>query len=217
MSTTAVPLSAIAVFSALDAAWTVPPSALRQAITASCRRNEAEAVGWLGLQAVKDSAAAAQSRALATRLMIALREKRSRASGVDALMHEFSLSSEEGIALMCLAEALLRIPDQPTADRLIADKISRGDWRKHLGASPSLFVNATVWGLLITGKLVGLHGEQTLAAALARLLAKGSKPLIRIGDAPVMLLLHLIARRAFYRIAPQPELLNEMLALGIGP
>ncbi len=85
----------------------------------------------------------------------AVRTKRTRASGVDALMHEFSLSSEEGVALMCLAEALLRIPDYQTADRLIADKISKGDWRRHLGESPSLFVNAATWGLLITCKLVG--------------------------------------------------------------
>src|SRR5439155_11936288 len=88
---------------------------------------------------------------MARTLVAAVREKRTRASGVDALMHEFSLSSEEGVALMCLAEALLRIPDHQTADRLIADKISKGDWRKHLGESPSLFVNAATWGLLVTG------------------------------------------------------------------
>ena len=96
-------------------------------------------------------------------------------------MHEFSLSSEEGVALMCLAEALLRIPDSATADRLIADKISKGDWRKHLGESPSLFVNAATWGLLITGKLVDTSSEQGLGSALSMLIAKGGEPLIRKG------------------------------------
>jgi RHH-type proline utilization regulon transcriptional repressor/proline dehydrogenase/delta 1-pyrroline-5-carboxylate dehydrogenase len=103
---------------------------------------------------------------LAHRLVSSVREKRTRASGVDALMHEFSLSSEEGVALMCLAEALLRIPDSATADRLIADKISKGDWKKHLGESPSLFVNAATWGLLITGKLVSTSSESGLGSAL---------------------------------------------------
>jgi RHH-type proline utilization regulon transcriptional repressor/proline dehydrogenase/delta 1-pyrroline-5-carboxylate dehydrogenase len=96
-------------------------------------------------------------------------------------MHEFSLSSEEGVALMCLAEALLRIPDSGTADRLIADKISKGDWRKHLGESPSLFVNAATWGLLVTGKLVGTSSEAGLGSALTRLIGKGGEPLIRKG------------------------------------
>ena len=82
---------------------------------------------------------------------------------------------------MCLAEALLRIPDSQTADRLIADKISKGDWRKHLGESPSLFVNAATWGLLVTGKLVGTSSEQGLGAALTKLITKGGEPLIRKG------------------------------------
>ncbi len=82
---------------------------------------------------------------------------------------------------MCLAEALLRIPDNKTADRLIADKISKGDWHRHLGESPSLFVNATTWGLLITGKLVDVHSERGLGTALSKLIAKGGEPLIRKG------------------------------------
>jgi hypothetical protein len=70
---------------------------------------------------------------------------------------------------------------QETADRLIADKISKGDWKKHLGESPSLFVNAATWGLLITGKLVSTSSEKGLGAALTRLIAKGGEPLIRKG------------------------------------
>lgn len=151
---------------------------LRTAITAAYRRDETEAVQWLLAQG---ASANGDAYMLAHRLVSSVREKRTRASGVDALMHEFSLSSEEGVALMCLAEALLRIPDSETADRLIADKISRGDWKKHLGESPSLFVNAATWGLLITGKLVSTNSEKNLGSALTRLIAKGGEPLIRKG------------------------------------
>ncbi len=135
-------------FAAFDREVAPAPDALRAAITAAYRRDEGDAVQWLLGQIQRDAALAGGTQALAQKLVQAVRAKRSRASGVDALMHEFSLSSEEGVALMCLAEALLRIPDHQTADRLIADKISRGDWRRHLGESPSLFVNAATWGLL---------------------------------------------------------------------
>ncbi|HTN64700.1 MAG TPA: trifunctional transcriptional regulator/proline dehydrogenase/L-glutamate gamma-semialdehyde dehydrogenase [Burkholderiaceae bacterium] len=156
-------------------------SPARAAVTEAYRRDEKDAVQWLQNQIQRDPEQAATTQALAQKLVQAVRAKRSRASGVDALMHEFSLSSEEGVALMCLAEALLRIPDHHTADRLIADKISRGDWRKHLGESPSLFVNAATWGLLITGKLVGTSSEQGLGSAMNKLIAKGGEPLIRKG------------------------------------
>ncbi|HQU90233.1 MAG TPA: proline dehydrogenase family protein, partial [Denitromonas sp.] len=119
--------------------------------------------------------------ALAARLVAGLRGDRSRSSGVDALMKEFSLSSQEGVALMCLAEALLRVPDKATADRLIRDKLSDGDWRAHLGNSPSLFVNAATWGLLVTGRLVATRSEQSLGSALSKLMQRGGEPVIRKG------------------------------------
>lgn len=125
----------------------------------------------------------------AGKLVKAVRAQRRTASGVDHLMHEFSLSSQEGIALMCLAEALLRIPDSDTMDRLIRDKISQGDWRAHLGHSGSLFVNAATWGLMITGSLVATHREATLGSALSRLIARGGEPLIRRGVEFAMTLL----------------------------
>ncbi len=96
-------------------------------------------------------------------------------------MLEFSLDSREGIALMCLAEALLRIPDAATRDRLIRDKIAQGDWRSHVGRSPSLFVNAAAWGLLVTGKLVDSRSDSAMEQAVASLLRKGGEPLIRKG------------------------------------
>ncbi|WP_338768994.1 trifunctional transcriptional regulator/proline dehydrogenase/L-glutamate gamma-semialdehyde dehydrogenase [Massilia sp. METH4] len=169
-------------FSALQAEILRDPSPLRAAVTAAYRRDERTAVQWL-LAQVRDRGqeTTQEAQALARRLVTAVREKRTRASGVDALMHQFSLSSDEGVALMCLAEALLRIPDQATADRLIADKISKGDWRKHLGESPSLFVNAATWGLLVTGKLVTSSSEEKLGSAITRLIAKGGEPLIRKG------------------------------------
>jgi RHH-type proline utilization regulon transcriptional repressor/proline dehydrogenase/delta 1-pyrroline-5-carboxylate dehydrogenase len=74
-------------------------------------------------------------------------------------MQEYDLSSEEGVVLMCLAEALLRIPDDDTAEALIADKLSAADWESHLGKSHSVFVNASTWGLMLTGKLVSLGSE----------------------------------------------------------
>ncbi|HEX2531273.1 MAG TPA: trifunctional transcriptional regulator/proline dehydrogenase/L-glutamate gamma-semialdehyde dehydrogenase [Burkholderiaceae bacterium] len=168
-------------FAALHAEILREPAPLRCTITRAGRRDERAAVQWLLTQVHADPTAQAAAMALARRLVEAVRRKRTRGLSVDALMHEFSLSSEEGIALMCLAEALLRIPDQETADRLIVDKISKGDWRKHLGGSPSLFVNAATWGLLVTGKLVGTSSEQGLGTALTRLLAKGGEPLIRKG------------------------------------
>ncbi|WP_025917530.1 trifunctional transcriptional regulator/proline dehydrogenase/L-glutamate gamma-semialdehyde dehydrogenase [Herminiimonas sp. CN] len=168
-------------FAALQNEILRDPSPLRSAITAAYRKDESVAVQWLLSQINISDATQAKVQALARTLVQSVREKRTRASGVDALMHEFSLSSEEGVALMCLAEALLRIPDSQTADRLIADKISKGDWRRHLGESPSLFVNAATWGLLVTGKLVGTSSEQGLGSALTKLITKGGEPLIRKG------------------------------------
>ncbi|MGZ3182809.1 MAG: trifunctional transcriptional regulator/proline dehydrogenase/L-glutamate gamma-semialdehyde dehydrogenase [Telluria sp.] len=178
MHTGAPPATIYSPFAALLNETKPRQDALRAAVTAAYRRDERDAVQWLLAQG---ATALPQARELAHRLVSDVREKRARSSGVDALMHEFSLSSEEGVALMCLAEALLRIPDSETADRLIADKISRGDWKKHLGESPSLFVNAATWGLLITGKLVSTNSEAGLGAALTKLISKGGEPLIRKG------------------------------------
>jgi len=178
MNIAAFPASTYVPFDALQAETRREQTPLRAAITAAYRRDETTAVEWLLAQG---ASANGDAYMLAHRLVSAVREKRTRSSGVDALMHEFSLSSEEGVALMCLAEALLRIPDKETADRLIADKISKGDWKKHLGESPSLFVNAATWGLLVTGKLVSSSSETGLGAALTRMIAKGGEPLIRKG------------------------------------
>ncbi len=111
-------------------------------------------------------------------LVAAVRQRQQQASGLQAFLHHYDLSSEEGIVLMCLAEALLRIPDAGTMDELIADKLSAGDWEKHIGASESLFVNASTWALMLTGKTLAppLHRPD---AALKRLLSRLPEPLIR--------------------------------------
>ncbi|HZW72229.1 MAG TPA: proline dehydrogenase family protein, partial [Caldimonas sp.] len=142
---------------------------------------ETETVRALAAEARLEPGALAATQAYATRLAEAVRKERSQAGGVDALMLEFSLDSREGVALMCVAEALLRIPDASTRDRLIRDKIGRGDWRAHVGRSPSLFVNAAAWGLLVTGELVDTRSDSALEAAVVSLLRKGGEPLIRKG------------------------------------
>ena len=162
-------------------AFSHPQSALRDAITTAYRRDEAEAVADMLARAQLSEDERREAEALARRLVKQVRDSRRKASGVDALMHEFSLSSEEGVALMCLAEALLRIPDADTRNKLIQDKIAGGDWKSHLGHSPSMFVNASAWGLLITGKLTAASDEKSLGSALTRLIGKGGAPLIRQG------------------------------------
>ena len=153
---------------------------LRAAITAAYRRPEGECVRALLPRATLPAAQSAAVAAMAERLVVALRGK-ARAGGVEGLIHEYSLSSQEGVALMCLAEALLRIPDAATRDALIRDKIASGDWRSHVGQSPSPFVNAATWGLVVTGKLTATTSETGLAASLTRLIARGGEPLIRRG------------------------------------
>ncbi|HYH23078.1 MAG TPA: trifunctional transcriptional regulator/proline dehydrogenase/L-glutamate gamma-semialdehyde dehydrogenase [Azospirillum sp.] len=157
-----------------------PAGALRAAITAAYRRPESECLPFLLERATLPPMIAAAARTTARTLISALRAKPP-GRGVEGLIQEYSLSSQEGLALMCLAEALLRIPDAATRDALIRDKLAGGDWQAHLGNSPSLFVNAATWGLLITGKLTASVSEQALSSALTRLLARGGEPLIRRG------------------------------------
>lgn len=155
-------------------------SPLRQAITAAYRKPEAECVTALLEQATLPEETRKQIRATATRLIEALRAKH-KGTGVEGLVHEYSLSSQEGVALMCLAEALLRIPDTATRDALIRDKIADGDWKSHVGGGRSLFVNAATWGLVVTGKLTGTVNDSGLSAALTRLIARCGEPVIRRG------------------------------------
>lgn len=156
------------------------PSALRHRITSAYRRPEPACVKDLIEQAEVPAQVHGQISRMTVALVTALRSKGQRGT-VEGLIKEFSLSSHEGVALMCLAEALLRIPDQATRDALIRDKIAHGDWRAHIGNSRSLFVNAATWGLVVTGKLVASVDDRGLGSALTRLVARCGEPVIRRG------------------------------------
>jgi RHH-type proline utilization regulon transcriptional repressor/proline dehydrogenase/delta 1-pyrroline-5-carboxylate dehydrogenase len=157
-----------------------PPPA-RDEIAASFLADERELIRQLRVQAAPAAQERLRIAELAARLVRAARASRHEHGGVDAFMHEYGLTSEEGVILMCLAEALLRIPDKDTADALIAEKIGEGQWEKHLGASDSLFVNASTFGLMLTGRLVRLAGDRGAGPAgiLKRLVARSGEPFIR--------------------------------------
>lgn len=91
---------------------------------------------------------------MALYLVKSVRKQQTHASGLHAFLHHYDLSTPEGVVLMCLAESLLRIPDSRTIDEVIADKLSSGNWKTHLNESDSLFVNASTWALMLTGKLI---------------------------------------------------------------
>jgi RHH-type proline utilization regulon transcriptional repressor/proline dehydrogenase/delta 1-pyrroline-5-carboxylate dehydrogenase len=117
----------------------------------------------------------------AARLIERIREKQHYSAGINALLNQYSLSSKEGVVLMCLAEALLRVPDRSTADRLIRDKLGEGNWRSHVGKSRSMFVNASSWGLLLTGKFIEFREEDAASAwsTLKQTVGRVGEPAIR--------------------------------------
>ena len=120
-------------------------------------------------------------RRTAADLVRAVRRNSADEGGIDAFMQQYDLSSEEGVLLMCIAEALLRIPDSATADRLIADKLAPAQWQEHLGASDSLFVNASTWGLMLTGKMLKLDSDMRTNPSrfLGKLVNRAGEPIVR--------------------------------------
>ena len=143
----------------LSVQWGTTLDELRTRIRETSCADEAVAVN--GLLAASELTAerreAVRQRSII--LVESCRAKSHKAGTLDAFLQEFGLSNNEGIALMCLAEALLRVPDEETANRLIAEKIQSGDWGAHKGQSTSSFVNASVWGLMLTGSIVRLEEE----------------------------------------------------------
>ncbi|HET6629756.1 MAG TPA: bifunctional proline dehydrogenase/L-glutamate gamma-semialdehyde dehydrogenase PutA [Woeseiaceae bacterium] len=119
--------------------------------------------------------------ATAERLVETVRRESTRDGGIDAFLQQYDLSSEEGVLLMCIAEALLRIPDDETADELIADKITSARWQDHLGESESLFVNASTWGLMLTGRLLKLDDvvKRNPAQVLKKIASRAGEPVVR--------------------------------------
>src|SRR5580693_370066 len=156
----------------------------------SLRAQAREHTLWPEDQAVQrllhalDLTGGARHRAVsqAVALVEGARSRRDERPFLDAFLQEFGLSNQEGIALMCIAEALLRIPDDATADRLIAEQLSSGNWSSHAGRSESLFVNASTWGLMLTGAFLELDPAIKADAAgwMRRLTRKAGEPLVRL-------------------------------------
>lgn len=153
---------------------------LRDLITKAYRMNENECVDELIQQAFFSSHQLFHIHETAKQLVIQTREYKKRQQKLDKLMHQYDLSTEEGIALMCLAEALLRIPDTATMDKFISDKLSTVEWKNHLNAD-SLFVNAATWSLLITGKIYApaLDRQTNLLSSLKRVSSRVGAAMIR--------------------------------------
>ncbi len=132
---------------------------------------------------IADSGQSARTKiqGTAAKLVRAVRKRSAKEGGIDAFLQQYDLSSEEGVLLMCIAEALLRIPDADTADRLIADKITSAQWQDHLGESDSLFVNASTWGLMLTGQLLTLSDATITNPAnfLGKLAGRAGEPVVR--------------------------------------
>jgi RHH-type transcriptional regulator, proline utilization regulon repressor / proline dehydrogenase / delta 1-pyrroline-5-carboxylate dehydrogenase len=164
-----------------DAAAAAPGLPERDEIASYHLMDELRLVGGLVERAIFTTTERNRIADRAARLVRAARANRHKHGGIDAFMHEYGLTSEEGVILMCLAEALLRIPDKDTADALIAEKIGGGRWEKHLGHSDSLFVNASTFGLMITGRVVKLGNAKgsSPSAVLKRLVARSGEPFIR--------------------------------------
>jgi RHH-type transcriptional regulator, proline utilization regulon repressor / proline dehydrogenase / delta 1-pyrroline-5-carboxylate dehydrogenase len=157
-----------------------PASPLRAAIRGHARLDETEAAAEILAAADIPTEARDRIAESARRLVAAVRRERHGKGGIDAFLHEYALSSQEGVALLCLAEALLRIPDAETVDRLIRDKLGEADWARHLGHSDSVFVNASTWALMLTGRLVRTEpAARDLRAALRRFATRSGEPVVR--------------------------------------
>ena len=163
-----------------------PLTPARAAINRAYLCDESEHLDTLLPLVRLDEADQSQVEKLARQLVTQVRGMEQAQGGVDALLHEYDLSTQEGVLLMCLAEALLRIPDAETADRLIQDKLSSAEWRRHLGHSSSLFVNASTWGLLLTGQIVKFEDSSSL---FSRLINRTGEPVIRMAIKQAMRLI----------------------------
>ena len=159
-----------------------PPAPLRARITAAWHADEAEHLEGLLAAARLPADAQAKVQATAVSLVERTRVRGADPEMVEAFMRQYDLSSEEGVLLMCVAEALLRIPDRATADKLIRDKLGEADWDRHMGKSSSVLVNASTWGLMLTGRMVNLADETRRDAigAFRRLVGRSGEPAIRL-------------------------------------
>ncbi|KTC86599.1 bifunctional proline dehydrogenase/L-glutamate gamma-semialdehyde dehydrogenase PutA [Legionella brunensis] len=156
------------------------PQGLRALINQAYRIDELTLMTELIEKAILDNKQVNDIRNQATTLVEQVRAERKKSTGIDSFLTEYSLSSDEGIALMCLAEALLRVPDNATIDGLIKDKLTSADWKSHRGQSESFFVNATTWALMLTGKvLTPERADSTLTKALFKLINRSGEGMVR--------------------------------------
>ncbi len=164
---------------------------LRQKIVTGKLADEARVVQELLAMLRLDPAARQRIEATAAQLVEQVRARPREKSHLDAFMEQFGLSNEEGVALMCLAEALLRVPDPDTADALIEEKILSGEWSEHLWRSSSLLVNASTWGLLLTGRVIDVDesGTGSIAGRLKEAVSRLGKPVIRAAMVQAMRIL----------------------------
>lgn len=142
-------------------------------------RDEREAIAALLAAQVLPQQMRASVKDTAIALVRQAREMTRRQGLVESFLAEFSLNTQEGLALMGLAEALLRTPDTATRDRLIAEKISAADWAAHLGQSDNLFVNASTWGLMLTGRFVDIDDAADGPGVIRRLAVRVGEPIVR--------------------------------------
>ncbi|MFV2059074.1 MAG: proline dehydrogenase family protein, partial [Gammaproteobacteria bacterium] len=156
-------------------------SSLRQKIVNNTAVDENTHINYLLSIIKQNKTSDIAIQQLSSSLVQQVRDRQLEQHGMLAFIRQYNLSTEEGVVLMCLAEALLRIPDAATANKLIKDKLTSSDWRQHLGASHSLFVNASTWGLMLTGKLVQLQSNVTsnVNQYLNSFISKSSEPVIR--------------------------------------
>jgi RHH-type proline utilization regulon transcriptional repressor/proline dehydrogenase/delta 1-pyrroline-5-carboxylate dehydrogenase len=161
-----------------QSAFTVPPL---ENVSRRYLADEQSLVTELAEEADVGEPGRKRIQATAATLVRAVRKHAANEGGLDAFLQQYDLSSEEGVLLMCIAEALLRIPDTDTADRLIADKITSANWEDHLGQSDSLFVNASTWGLMLTGQLLQMDEAATgnPARYLGMLASRTGEPVVR--------------------------------------
>ncbi|MFC3123292.1 bifunctional proline dehydrogenase/L-glutamate gamma-semialdehyde dehydrogenase PutA [Agaribacter flavus] len=156
-------------------------SIVRQKIRDFHRIDENKALDYILPYAEVSMSTRSRAWERARNMVLRIRAENASHGGIDALLNEFSLSTAEGVVLMCLAEALLRVPDKNTQDTLIRDKLSQGHWAPHLGNSDSLFVNASAWGLMFTGTMVTYNdaAQQTQLGLLKKTLGRLGEPVIR--------------------------------------
>src|SRR6478735_9390272 len=177
-----LPLPATAERPLLTPELPASPDPLRAAITAAWVRDETHHVHELLAQARQPEADSQAIQATAADLVRRVRARAEDQGAIEAFMRQYDLGSEEGVLLMCVAEALLRIPDPDTADKLIRDKLGEADWKRHMGQSDSLLVNASTWGLMLTGHLVDLADgtKRDVHGAFKRLLGRIGEPVVRL-------------------------------------